>query len=190
MDFAAPWLDIDEAAARLREGAVLAYPTEAVWGLGCDPANEAAVLRLLHMKQRSIDKGLILVAADASQLETWLDWSALSAAQCRAVHADWPGPHTWVVPARPDTPRWITGQHASLAVRVSDHPVVVALCRSFGGTLVSTSANATGQPPARSEAQLDPGLLAQVDGIVRGRTGTLARPTSIRDARSGDALRI
>src|SRR5690606_23054211 len=116
-------------------------PTEAVWGLGCDPANEAAVRRLLAIKRRDPGKGLILVAADRGQLQPWVDFAGLPRARLEAVLASWPGPHTWILPAGAAAPRWITGDHDGLAVRVSAHPQVVALCRAFGGPLVSTSAN-------------------------------------------------
>lgn len=177
------------AAARLRRGGVLAYPTEAVWGLGCDPFDEAAVRRLLALKQRAVDKGLILIAASASQFDGLLDWDALPAERRVAVHASWPGPHTWIVPATARVPRWITGAHAGVAVRVSAHPEVVALCTAFGAPLVSTSANPAGAPPPRRLAELDPALRAALDGVVAGETGERTRPSTIRDARSGATLR-
>ena len=177
------------ALTALRLGGVIACPTEAVWGLGCDPFDEAAVMRLLAIKQREVGKGLLLVAADVAQLDGLVDWDALPAGSREAVLASWPGPHTWVLPATARVPRWITGDHDGVAARVSAHPGVVALCRAFGGPLVSTSANAAGEPPARSEAELTPALRAAVDAVLPGATGGLARPTPIRDARSGTALR-
>ena len=181
--------DLAPAIAALRSGGIIAYPTEAVWGLGCDPFDESAVLRLLSIKQRPVDKGLILIAAGTDQLDGLLDWSALPDACRKAVLASWPGPHTWIVPATARVPRWITGSHAGVAVRVSAHPTVVELCRGFGRPLVSTSANLSGQPPARRSEQLDPALLTQLDAVVAGETGNLQSPTTIRDARTGDVLR-
>lgn len=181
-------IGIDEAVARLRAGAVLAYPTEAVWGLGCDPLDAAAVRRLLALKSRPVAKGLILVAAAPAQLDGLVDWDALAADARAAVSASWPGPHTWIVPATPRLPAWIRGDHADVAVRCSAHPVVRALCEGFG-PLVSTSANPAGAPPPRTLDAFDPGLLAAVDGVVAGGTGPLDRPTTIRDARSGRTLR-
>src|SRR5690606_34913449 len=104
-----------DAATALRAGGVIAYPTEAVWGLGCDPFDEAAVLRLLAIKQRPVDKGLILIAANAAQLDGLADWDALPRERRDAVLASWPGPHTWIVPATARVPRWITGAHAGVA---------------------------------------------------------------------------
>ncbi|KRG69352.1 Sua5/YciO/YrdC/YwlC family protein [Pseudoxanthomonas dokdonensis] len=182
-------LDIASAAALLHGGGVLAYPTEAVWGLGCDPLNQRSVERLLAIKQRPVEKGLILIAASHSQLRELVDFDALPAPRLSEVRASWPGPHTWVVPASRQTPGWITGQHASVAVRVSAHPTVVALCQAFGAPLVSTSANLSGQPAVASRELLDPQLQSLLDGIVPGHTGELTRPTPIRDALSGLQLR-
>jgi L-threonylcarbamoyladenylate synthase len=186
----APLLTVAEAAAALKRGGVIAYPTEAVWGLGCDPFDQAAVRRLLALKDRPVEKGMILIAGAFAQLDGLLDWHALPAGRGDDVHASWPGPNTWVVPATPRVPRWITGAHAGVAVRVSAHPVVIALCAAFDGPLVSTSANPAGAPPPHTLAQLDPALRDALDGLVAGETGGLARPTAIRDARTGEALRL
>jgi len=182
-------LTVDAAADALRRGGVIAYPTEAVWGLGCDPFNEPAVTRLLAIKQRAVDKGVILIAAARSQFDGLLDWDALTLAQRDAVIASWPGPNTWIVPTTPRVPRWVTGSHDGVAVRVSAHPDVIALCEAFGGPLVSTSANLAGEPPAFTRDALDPRVIAQLDGVTAGETGGLASPTAIRDARTGAQLR-
>lgn len=181
---------MDEAGAALRAGAVLAYPTEAVWGVGCDPADGAAVLRLLALKQRDVAKGLILIAAHFDQLRPWIAFDALTAQRQAVVLASWPGPHTWIVPASAAAPRWITGAHAGIAVRVSAHPVVAALCDAFGGALVSTSANPAGAAPPVRLQDFDPAFLDSLDGLVAGETGGLDRPTAIRDASTGEALRL
>ena len=182
-------LSPDDAAAAMRAGGVIAYPTEGVWGLGCDPFDEAAVLRLLALKQRSVDKGLILVAADVSQFDGLADWDALPPARVGEIAAGWPGPNTWIVPASARVPRWITGSHAGVAMRASAHPVVAALCRAFGGAIVSTSANPAGAPAPRRYEELDMELRAAVDGVVEGETGGRDRPSDIRDARTGALLR-
>lgn len=183
-------IDLDAATAALRRGGVIACATEAVWGLSCDPFNEDAVLRLLEIKRREVDKGLILVAHDATCFDGLFDWAALPRDRVAAVRESWPGPNTWIVPATARVPRWITGAHAGVAARVTAHEGMAALCRSFGGPLVSTSANAAGEPPARELGELDPVLHAALDGVLEGRTGTQPRPTSIRDAATGEALRL
>ena len=182
-------LAIAEAAIALQRAGVIAYPTEAVWGVGCDPFDEAAVARVLAIKQRPADKGLILIAGALEQFDGLLDWDALPTDRGEAVFASWPGPHTWIVPATGRVPHWITGAHDGVAVRVSAHPVVVGLCEAFGGPLVSTSANLGGEPPAYQRRELDPLLLEQLDGVCEGETGGLAAATPIRDARTGTQLR-
>lgn len=181
---------VEVAVAALRRGGVIAYPTEAVWGLGCDPFNEAAVLRLLALKQREVGKGLILVAADVGQLDGLVDWGALPEARRDDILASWPGPHTWVMPATARLPRWLTGDHDGIALRISAHPLVARLCHAFGGALVSTSANPAGAPPPRTLAEADAALFAAVDAVLEGDTGGLDRPTPIRDALTGSPLRL
>lgn len=182
--------NLADALAALRAGGVIACPTESVWGLSCDPFDERAVLRLLEIKRRPVDKGLILIAADHAQFDGLLDWDALPSDRRDAVHASWPGPHTWIVPATAKLPRWITGAHDGVAVRVTAHETMADLCRAFGGPLVSTSANPTGETPPRDLSELDPVLHAALDAVLAGRTGNLPRPTAIRDARTGKPLRL
>ncbi len=182
-------LDIPQAVAILRRGGVIAYPTEGVWGLGCDPFDAHAVRRLLKVKQREEWKGLILVAADLAQIASLIDLDALPAERIRDVRATWPGPHTWLLPCPSRVPVWLRGMHSTLALRISGHPPVVDLCNAFGGPVVSTSANLAGQPPAFRFDELDAALLLGIDGVLAGETGGLTTPTPIRDAASGIALR-
>lgn len=125
---------LDFCIEQLQQQEVIAYPTEAVFGLGCDPDSENAVMALLALKQRPVDKGLILIAADYAQLEPYIADRELTVLQRERMFASWPGPVTYVVPASPHTPRWLTGRFDSLAIRVSDHPEVQALCRGFWKT--------------------------------------------------------
>lgn len=183
-------LTLEDAVAALRRGELIAYPTEAVWGLGCDPFDPAAVQRLLALKQRPQAKGMILIAADLDQLLPWIDLSRLPESRQAEVLASWPGPHTWTVPCRDTVPEGLRGDHDTLAVRVTAHPVAATLCRAFGGPLVSTSANLAGEPPALREEDLTSQVRAGIAGWLPGATGGLERPTPIRDARSGQALRL
>ena len=177
---------VQQAAREIRAGAVIAYPTEAVWGLGCDPWDEDAVYRLLAIKGRSVEKGVILVADNIRQFDflfedypqDWLD----------KMSSTWPGPNTWLVPHRGLLPAWITGQHDSVAVRVSDHPLVRELC-ALVGPLVSTSANPQGSPPARSRLRVEQYFRGQVDLVLGGALGGRKSPSVIRDLRSGEVVR-
>ena len=175
------------AVRTLRAGGIVAYPTEAVYGLGCDPFNEDAALRLLAMKGRAMDKGLVLIAANRDQLKPLLRPQGDDAMV--PVLATWPGPNTWILPADPRVPVWLTGGGDGIAVRVTAHPLAASLCALFGGPLVSTSANASGRPPARNVLQARRALGSRVDYFLTGPTGGAARPSEIRDARDGRVLR-
>ncbi len=172
----------------MHQGGVIAYPTEAVWGLGCDPFNRSAVEHLLHLKRRPMHKGLILVAASVAQVEPLL--ANLSAEQRARVTANWPGPVTWVLPD-PDNliPYWVKGKHPSVAVRVSDHYQVKNLCNAFGGMIVSTSANFGSKLPARDKLKVGIHFGAEVAAIVPGKLGSLAQPTQIFSLHSDQPLR-
>lgn len=179
---------IAHAVDVLKKEDVIAYPTEAVFGVGCDPDSETAVTRLLALKQRPVEKGLILIAASFAQLKPYIDDSMLTPAQRETIFSAWPGPVTFVFPALPTTPGWLTGRYDSLAVRVTDHPLVIELCNVFGRPLVSTSANLTGLPPCRTFEE----VLAQFGQdfpVVMGETGGRLNPSEIRDALTGERFR-
>ena len=178
---------ISEAVQVLHDGGIIAYPTESVYGLGCDPANIESIKRLLAIKQRQRDKGLILIAADFSQLASYL--VDIDERLQQPVLASWPGPRTWLWPAKSDLSRWLRGQHETLAVRVSAHPLVIKLCQQFGGALISTSANLARQSPARSAQQVRELFGNDLDYILEGETGGHPAPTEIRDVLSGSVIR-
>ena len=178
---------LQQAARAIDAGGIVAYPTEGVYGLGCDPANAAAVLRLLRLKQRPLAKGLILIAAELEQLLPYI--AEPTAEQLQRIGSTWPGPVTWLLPARPSTPVWLTGAHDTLAVRVTRHPVAAALCRACNGALVSTSANRHGLNPARTALQVQRQFPNELDAIVHGTTTRQGVPTEIRDARTGAIIR-
>ena len=173
----------------LHSGGVIAYPTEAVFGLGCDPDNPLAVNRLLAIKQRPVSKGLILIAADINQLHPYIDLPRIPSERLTAIEQSWPGPHTWVMPAKCETPQWLTGDFDSIAVRVSAHPVVRQLCQAFGKPLVSTSANLTGQPAITDFEQLQTDMADQVDHLVPGPIDVNRKPSTITDALTGVVYR-
>ena len=178
---------INEAVAVLHTGGVIAYPSESVYGLGCDPANTESIKRLLELKQRQRDKGLILIASDFAQLLPYL--VDIDERLQQLVMASWPGPVTWLWPAKESVSRWLRGQHDTLAVRVSDHPLVAKLCQQFGGAIISTSANPARHAPARSAQQVRSLFADRLDYILEGETGGRAAPTEIRDILSGNIVR-
>ncbi|MCT8468383.1 Sua5/YciO/YrdC/YwlC family protein [Chromohalobacter canadensis] len=175
------------AVAAMRRGAIVAYPTEAVWGLGCDPDDDAALARLIELKQRDPAKGLILIAGAVSQLAPWLE--GLDEAQrARLAATNDTAPTTWLIPDNGRARPLLRGEHTTLAVRVSDHPPVQALCNAFGGPLVSTSANHAGEPPAMSADDIRAAFGDAVT-LVDGALGGYERPSTIRDLTSGEVLR-
>lgn len=176
----------EDAIASLNRGDVIAVPTEAVYGLSVDPQNISAIEKLLKMKNRNPDKGFILVASDFSQLESYI--RELTPNLKTELLSRWPGPTTWVVPAKDSVPFLIKGNHETVAVRVTSHPTLSKLCVEFGRPLISTSANVEGEPPAVSE-QTVRDYFGKDILIVPGTVGTLGRPTEIRDARTGKVIR-
>jgi len=178
---------VARAARVVLAGGVIAYPTEAVFGLGCLPENRAAVERVLAIKRRSWRKGLLLIGSDLAQLERFV---VLPSEPRRSeLVASWPGPVTWVLPAKPHVPRWISGGRDSVAVRLTDHPLARELCAAVGHALVSTSANVSRRPPLRDLRVLRRELGREVDCVLAGALGGLARPTLIKDGRTGQTLR-
>ncbi len=172
----------------LSGGGVIAYPTEAVWGLGCDPWNQKAVERILSIKRRPVEKGLILVAADQNQILPLLE--TVTDEQIQLLNESWPGPVTWLIPDPGQwVPEWIRGQHLSVAVRVSAHPVVRELCLNWGKPLVSTSANRAGEPAHTTRIGVDAELGSEVDYVVAGETGGQNTPSRICDLLSRQVLR-
>lgn len=178
---------LQHTVAIMRDGGVIACPTEAVWGLSCDPGNEAAVNKILSLKDRERTMGLILVAASMKQLMPLL--TNLNAEQLETLRQSWPGPNTWLIPHNGVAPEWITGGRDTLAVRVTAHPLTAALCDAFGGPVVSTSANPHGLPPATTATEVEHYFGTGLDGILQGETGGKTSVTSIRDLVSGAIIR-
>ncbi len=179
--------DILKAIETIKEGGVIAYPTEAVFGLGCDPFNEAAVNRILELKQRSPKSGFILVAATWDQLESFVD--PLPPHMMMRVRESWPGPVTWIFPVNPEVPTWITGNRKTIAVRVSAHPVVQEICKLYGKPIISTSANISGDFPAREARMVELIFGNKINFILKAQVGKSHLPTEIRNAVTGEILR-
>ncbi|WP_394132343.1 L-threonylcarbamoyladenylate synthase [Shewanella maritima] len=182
-------LQPDAVVSIIEQGGVIAYPTEAVYGLGCDPDNDLAIEKLLAVKQRSWKKGLILVASSFEQLTHYVDTSQLTNEQLLLAHSKWPGPFTFIMPVTDNVSHLLKGQFDSIAVRVSAHPVVKALCEATNKPLVSTSANLAGEQPAMSLVEVVSSFSAKIDGVVLGELGEQTQPSTIIDAKSGQILR-
>lgn len=183
-------LNITDLVKKLYQDQVIIYPTESVFGLGCNPDSKIATYTLLNIKNRSWKKGLILIAANYTQLRKYIDDSYLNDYQKSFIFSTWPGPITWVFPARLNTPYWLTGQYSSIAVRISQFKPVQRLCLSFGKPLVSTSANLTGYPPVRTVTEVYNQFGSYHDiSMMNENILGLPRPSEIRDALTGKIIR-
>ncbi|KOO04948.1 L-threonylcarbamoyladenylate synthase [Vibrio nereis] len=181
--------NFNQALNALKSGEVIAYPTEGVFGVGCDPDNADAIKKLLALKQRPVEKGLILIAANYEQLLPYIDESQLTPQQLEKIHQSWPGPVTWIMPCSDKVSHWVCGQFDSIAVRVTDHPLVQKMCNAFGKPLTSTSANLTGRPSCMTTAEVKHQLGDRLVAILEGETGGREKPSEIRDAKTSQVLR-
>lgn len=183
--------DLAQAVNAIDAGGVVAYPTEAVYGLGCNPDNREAVAKLLALKQRDDKKGLILIA---HKLDVLMPYCEMPDAGKRlaAILNGWPGARTWLLPAKARA-HTVNGGSDKVAVRVTAHPVAAALCRACGCALVSTSANISGFAAARTVAGVyqifGKTFGHSLDAVLSGSVGGRARPTEILDAHDGRVIR-
>ena len=196
-----------QAANWLKEAKLLAYPTESVWGIGCDPYNKAAVQRILDIKQRPQAKGMIVITDSVERLSPLL--ASLNNAQRQQIIDSWQSDvndselhnrqaHTWLLPI-PQTlsttmPSWIMGEHQTIAVRVIAHPIIRELCQQMVsannpfGFIVSTSCNPSGQSPA-STFDTAYGYFGEQIGYFQADTLGYILPSQIRDATTGSVIR-
>ncbi len=164
---------------------MIAYPTEAVYGLGCDPFNQKAVERLVALKQRSLDKGLILLISD------WSQWGRLvgyvPTDRLDAVRATWPGPVTWLFPKAATIPYWLNGEHDTIALRMTAHPIARQLCAE--GPVISTSANRSGHLPAVDLTGVQKQFPQGIDAFLEGALGGAQQTSAIYDVMTGQRMR-
>jgi L-threonylcarbamoyladenylate synthase len=178
---------LDQAHALLNNGQIIAYPTEAVYGLGCNIFSRQAVLRILKLKQRQPTKGLIVLVHSYEALTPLI--TPLADADNKILQQHWPGPTTFLIPKSSFVPEWICGNNPCVAVRMSAHPVAKALCRF--GPIVSTSANISGHIPAKTAKEVRLQFSQQPPiAIVEGNLGEQNRPSQIIDLKTMKALRI
>lgn len=177
------------AVEAFHQGGVIAYPTEAVFGLGCDPDNKQAIKKLLAIKKRPVEKGLILLAANFSQLLPYIDESKLPQEQRYEILSRWPDGITQVLPAAEGVSVLLTGQFSTLAVRVTSQPDVVELCNAVNKPIISTSANFSGEQPGKTWQEVEQSLGDAVDYIVKGQTLGFAQPSTIIDGLTGETFR-
>lgn len=178
---------LSKAVNLLNEGKVIAYPTEAVYGFGCDPNHSAAVDRIYALKERSPNKGFILISHRWEIVAPWV--GSLPAHRMEAILSTWPGPVTWVLPASSLLPQHLKHKDGTIAVRITAHPFAKALCHAFNKPLVSTSANKASEDPCRTAQSIGHRFVTGLDLIVDGPLGSQSCPTEIRLGATGAVLR-
>lgn len=176
---------LQQAANIIRTGGVISYPTESVFGLGCDPLSEAAVNRILQLKQRSVDRGLILLAGDLDQLRPYIEITDKEKQKILNTKLT----TTWLVRKSEFTPGWISGKHHKVAVRISTHPLVISLCNAVNQPIISTSANPSGKEPALSSKQSNEYFTDQINMYLDYDTRMSGKPTPIKDIENGHFIR-
>ena len=181
-----PLPNIAAIRLHLAHNGIIAYATESCFGLGCDPGKAKAVNRILHFKGRPRSKGLILVASDFSQLAPYL--TPVSPELRARFNEWWPGPYTLLLPAAADCPKWLTGHHHKLAVRITAHPETAQLCHHLGMAIVSTSANLSGKRALKTASACHRVFGKRV-WVLEGRIGKRRRPSTIIDPEQGQVLR-
>lgn len=178
-----------KAVEAFNNGGVIAYPTEAVFGVGCDPDNEDALLKLLALKQRPQEKGLILLASSYEQLLPYIDQSKIPQDKLATILSRWPDGITQLVPKNSGLSPLLSGKFDTIAVRITSQPDVVALCKKTNKPIVSTSANLSGQEPAKAWQSLAPELEEKLDFIIKGKTLGHENPSQIINALTGELIR-
>jgi L-threonylcarbamoyladenylate synthase len=163
-----------QAVDALKAGECIAYPTEGVWGLGCDPKNKQALIELNKLKPRKDGKGYILLASSLNQFEDFIDTKV----NRKKLMTKWPGPHTWIVEVKNGAKAQNLAIQNTIALRLSNHEPIERLCSLFNGPIVSTSANQEGKEPAMTKEEVKknfPDIF-----ILEGHLGGLSKPTPLQ----------
>ena len=180
-----PWA-LNRLSGAIAAGAVIGYPTDTIWGFGCDPLNAASVAHILQIKRRPVEMGVILLSSRLEYCEPFVRIPAERRAEIESPAAT---PTTWLIDASPACPEWIRGRHPTVAIRITDHPVLEALCAGFGRPLVSTSANRSGRPTVRNALQMRRQFGDELDAIVTGFDTGGSKASRIQSLASGQLLR-
>ncbi len=180
-----PWA-LNRLATALARGAVIGYPTDTIWGFGCHPLRPHSVDRILDIKRRAASKGLILLSSRIDYCVPYLD---LGDTELESIRLPCARPTTWIVPASKACPQWLRGDHPTIAIRVTDHPLLRTLCTALESPLVSTSANRAGKSSVRNAWQMRRQFGKELDFIVTGFTAGGNRPSEIKFLHSGATLR-
>lgn len=175
----------EDARKILNEGGVIAYPTEAIYGLGCLPYHQKAVETIFSLKKRDEAKGFILLIADWKQLDDLI--APITPNQLAKIKETWPGFVTWIFPKSKSLPQWLTGSHDGIAIRMTAHPIARILCSE--GPIISTSANLSNNQPARTQKEIMELFPTGISAIIEGELGGYQKPSPIFDIQTGLQIR-
>lgn len=184
---------LSSIVSQYEHGQVFAYPTEAVFGLGCDPLNEKAVRSILALKERPEEKGLIIVASKVEQILPYVDLRLLPDETQQKIMATWPGPVTWLLPKSAHTPNWVSGASSMVAIRVSSHPIVQTICDALDKPMISTSANPAGKEPAKTINEVQQyfkhAITNKMLTLIEGKLGEQDSPSKIYHSLTMETIR-
>ena len=180
-----PWA-LNRLIRAVSNGAVFGYPTDTIWGFGCHPMLAESVARILTIKNRSPEKGLILLSSRLEYCAPYLD---ASPQQLETIRLPCAQPTSWLVPTSDYCPGWICGNFPTVAIRITDHPLLRIICDGLQAPIVSTSANRAGRVPVRNALQMRKQFAAELDFIVTGFSAGSGRPSEIKSLVSGTTVR-
>ena len=166
---------IRHAAHVINSGGIIAYPTDTIYGLGCDPYDADAVARLSDIKSRSALKQFILLAGHIEQIKAFVD---LTEDQQQKITQNKEAT-SWVIKANKHTPAWLLNKDKTVTIRLSKHSDVKKLCHILGHAIISTSANLSGQRPARNALELHQRFHSSIDKIMASNEKLTARPSKV-----------
>ena len=166
---------IRHAAHIINHGGIIAYPTDTIYGLGCDPYNHDAVEKINQIKQRPLDKKFILLAADIDQVRPLI---LISEDQEKTL-TQTTEPTSWVIDASPDAPSWLVDENKTITIRISKHHDVTRLCHAAGHAIISTSANISGKKPASNALDLHRYFHDSVDKIILSSKNLTSKASKI-----------
>ena len=175
---------IPEAARIIKNGGVVVYPTDTVYGIGCDVFNQEAVKRVYEAKQREAKPMPVL----CSSLDDVLRVCSISGEALRIAHMVWPGPVSIIAPKRPELPDLVTSGMDEVAVRIPASLPVLEVMRIAETPIVGTSANISGRPPPRGADEVSPELLSRVDLLLDGGRSRYGEPSTVIKIEGGRLL--
>lgn len=180
-----PWA-LNRFVHTVSRGAIFGYPTDTVWGFGCHPLIASSVSRILQIKNRSPDKGLILLS---SRIEYCSAYLGVEADELESIRLPTERPTTWLVTASEFCPPWIHGIYPTVGIRITSHPLIQSICDGLQAPIVSTSANRRGKATARTSFQMRKQFSSELDFIVNGFATGSHQPSEIKSLTSGTILR-